>query len=140
MTGCVTGRMTGQARFCQARVWSLVVLAMLLGMASATAQSAGADEGITPRGAVTPAIAFTPEQRSAIYNAVLRQRAQPATAQIEPTVGAVVPRSAQLAELPAQTGIVDADFLKYAMVADDVVVVDPIKMRVIDVIHGNVGL
>jgi len=29
--------------------------------------------------------------------------------------------------------------LKYAMVEDDVVVIDPITMRVVDIIHGNAG-
>jgi hypothetical protein len=28
-------------------------------------------------------------------------------------------------------------FLKYAMVGDDVVVVDPVTMRVVDIIHGS---
>jgi hypothetical protein len=33
----------------------------------------------------------------------------------------------------------DADVLKYATVERDVVVVDPIRMRVIDVIHSGAG-
>ena len=61
----------------------------------------------------------------------------PPSTQIEATVGASVSRSVPLAELPDQTGLVDASFLRYAMVADDVVVVDPIRMRVVDVIHGH---
>jgi hypothetical protein len=48
-----------------------------------------------------------------------------------------VSRSVPLAELPDQTGLTEASFLKYAMVADDVVVVDPIRMRVVDVIRGD---
>ena len=58
--------------------------------------------------------------------------------QIQATVGASVSRSVPLAELPDQTGLVDAAFLRYAMVADDVVVVDPIRMRVVDIIHGHI--
>ena len=59
--------------------------------------------------------------------------------QIDAIVGAPVSRSVTLAELPDQTGLVDATFFKYAMVADDVVVVDPIRLRVVDVIRGNTG-
>jgi hypothetical protein len=44
-----------------------------------------------------------------------------------------------LLELPDQAAADQpwAEFLKYAMVDDDVVVVDPMAMRVVDVIHGN---
>jgi hypothetical protein len=67
----------------------------------------------------------------------VRQRVRASPTQIEATVGASVSRSVPLAELPDQTGLTEASFLKYAMVADDVVVVDPIRMRVVDVIRGN---
>ncbi len=121
------------------RLWSLVVLALLFGAASASAQSVGADEAVTSQGAVTQTIGFTPAQKSAIYNEVVRQRVRASTARIELTVGAAVPRSVPLAELPGHTGLADATVLKYAMVADDVVVVDPITMHVVDVIHGDTG-
>jgi Protein of unknown function (DUF1236) len=121
------------------RFWPLVVLSVLLGMPNANAQSAGTDEAVTSQGAVIPTVSFTAAQKNAIYNAIVRQRVRAATARIEPTVGAAVPRSVPLAELPGHTGLAESAFLKYAMVADDVVVVDPIEMRVVDVIHGNVG-
>ncbi len=124
--------MTGWVRFS-----SFVALVWLLGIASALAQSAGADEAITSQGRVTQAAGLTAAQKSAIYNAIVRQRMPATSTQIEATVGAPVSRSATLAELPDQTGLADASFLKYAMVADDVVVVDPIRMRVVDVIRGN---
>lgn len=124
-------------------LWSLIVPALLLGgllgAAGAHAQSAGIDEGVTSQGAVRPTIGFTQAQKTAIYNEILPQRAAAFNARIEPTVGASVPRSARLAELPDQTGVAEPAFLKYAMVADDVVIVDPIEMRVVGVIHGNAG-
>lgn len=124
--------MTGWVRFS-----SFVALVWLLGIASALAQSAGADEAITSQGTVTQAAGLTAAQKSAIYNAIVRQRVPVTSTQIEATVGAPVSRSVPLAELPDQTGLADASFLKYAMVADDVVVVDPIRMRVVDVIRGH---
>lgn len=120
------------------RLPPFVVLTLLLGTANAIAQSVGADEAITSHGTVTQTVELTPAQKSAIYNAIVRQRVRASSTQIEATVGASVSRSVPLAELPDQTGLVDATFLRYAMVADDVVVVDPISMRVFDVIRGNI--
>ncbi|MGB6750912.1 MAG: DUF1236 domain-containing protein [Xanthobacteraceae bacterium] len=120
------------------RLPPFVVLTLLLGTANAIAQSVGADEAITSHGAVTQTAGLTLAQKSAIYNAIVRQRVRASSTQIEATVGASVSRSVPLAELPDQTGLVDATFLRYAMVADDVVVVDPISMRVVDVIRGNI--
>jgi hypothetical protein len=120
------------------RLPSFVVLTFLLGTANVVAQSAGTDEAITSQGTVTQTAGLTPAQKSAIYNAIVRQRMPTTSTQIEATVGAPVPRSVTLAELPDQAGLVDASFLRYAMVADDVVVVDPIRMRVVDVIRGNI--
>jgi len=122
------------------RAWlsPFVVVAIFVGSAGAFAQSLSVDEAVTSRGAVTQKLGLTPMQKSAIYNAVVQQRARASTTRIEPIVGAPVSGSVQLAELPDRAGIDDAMFLKYAMVADDVVVVDPIMMRVVDVIHGSI--
>jgi hypothetical protein len=126
--------MTGWVRFPP-----FVVLTLLLGTANAVAQSAGADEAITSHGAAIQTVGLTPVQKSAVYNAIVRLRVHASSTQIEAAVGASVSRSVPLAQLPDQTGLVDAKFLRYAMVADDVVVVDPIRMLVVDVIHGNIG-
>jgi len=122
------------------RIWlaPFIAFACIAGSAAALAQSVGADEAVTSYGAVTQKLGLTPAQKSAIYNAVLRQRVRPFTTRIEPTVGAPVSRTVELGNLPDQQGVIDAMFLKYAMVAGDVVVVDPVRMRVADVIHGNI--
>jgi hypothetical protein len=57
---------------------------------------------------------------------------------VDPTVGATVSRTVELSDLPDQAGIDDTLDLKYAMVQGDVVVIDPIRMRVVDIIHGSV--
>lgn len=117
----------------------LAALTLCLGTAGADAQTIGPDEAVNANGAVTQQLALTQAQRAAIYNAVLQQRVRISTTCIPVAVGAPVPSMAELAELPDQAAAnapLVAD-LKYAMVEDDVVVVDPIRMRVVDIIHGD---
>jgi hypothetical protein len=112
--------------------------ALSFGGAAAVAQTAGPDEAVRPDGAVRQPLALTPAQKSTIYSAVRRQRVR-ATAAVPAAVGAPVALFEALAELPdlAAAGNSSAIFLKYAMVEDDVVVVDPINMRVVDIIHAS---
>jgi hypothetical protein len=109
------------------------------GATAALAQSAGPDEAVRPNGAVTQQLALTAGQKSAIYNAVIGQRLRPRTDQIPVSVGALVPPFVELIDLPdqANAGNASAAVLKYAMVENDVVVVDPVLMRVVDVIRGG---
>jgi hypothetical protein len=55
------------------------------------------------------------------------------------TVGVTVPRSAPLLTLPeeARGDDLSVEDLKYATVDDNVVLVDPTSMRVVDVIRGS---
>jgi len=119
------------------RLSTFVLFAFLSGVGGAGAQSALADEAVTPNSPMTPQPALTAAQRSAVYNAVMRQRVRSSNRGIVAIVGAPVPPSAVLSDLPGQAalGSGETDLLKYAMVADDVVLVDPIAMRVVDVIH-----
>jgi hypothetical protein len=129
-----------------ARLWlsALVLSASLLGLRAAAAQAIGPDEAMTPSGSLAQRTVLSPQQRRAIYDAVARQRVRSAGPAVAAVVGAPVPPSLALYDLPVQTSSPDQtadDFgvrvLKYAMVADDVVVVDPIAMRVVDVIHRD---
>lgn len=128
----MTASMTWRWRFAPLAV---AVLATLL--CSGQAQSAELDEAIGGHGVVQQNLALTAAQKSAIYNAVMRQHIRSFSTLIEPAVGAPVPPSAPLSTLPERADIPDTLFLKYAMVEDDVVVVDPITMRVVDVIQGG---
>ncbi len=112
---------------------------LLLGTGGAFAQSAGLDEAVGPHGAVLQKHALTPVQKSAIYNAASQQKLRAATDRIAAAVGAPVPPSAELLDLPDQAGHDNAlaGVLKYAFVENQVVVVDPIAMRVVDVIRGS---
>lgn len=122
--------------------FSFTVAALLFTTAIAQAQNAGPDEAVKPDGAVATRIVLTPAQKSAIYNAVMGESVRASDA-IPTTVGATVSATAALAELPAGAGagssFIDSVSgpLKYAVVANDIVVVDPVEMRVVDVIRGG---
>ena len=121
------------------RFAALALSGLIFGMAPALAQSAGPDEAVQPNGAVRQTLALTPGQKSAIYNIVIRQRVNPHADQISIAVGAPVPPTTELVDLPDQATADNpsAAFLKYAMVANDIVVVDPVAMRVVDVIRNG---
>ena len=121
------------------RLSAAALLGLFFGIAPALAQSAGPDEAIQPNGTVRQNLALTAGQRSAIYNIVIRQRAKPHADQISIAVGAPVPPTIDLVDLPDQATADNpsAALLKYAMVHGDVVVVDPVAMRVVDVIRNG---
>jgi hypothetical protein len=118
-------------------VAGMAALLFVLAPAAAFAQTVGPDEAVNVRGNPPRQIRFTDAQKAAIYNAVLRQRVH-SSATIPVTVGATVSPVVELAYLPRQATSADlaATDLKYAVVEDDVVVVDPVRMNVVAVIHG----
>jgi hypothetical protein len=128
-----------------ARLWlsGLVISASLLGIRGVAAQVIGPDEAVAPSGSLAQETVLSQQQRRAIYESVAQQRITSAFPAVLAIVGAPVPPSLALHDLPAQpSDPAEADdfgvrVLKYAMVADDVVVVDPIAMRVVDVIHRD---
>jgi hypothetical protein len=121
------------------RLWSLVLAAFAYFAAAgaAVAQSAGPVETIMPNGAVAQQLALTAAQKNAIYLAVSRQGVRNTTPGFPETIGMPVPPATELDALPDQAVAdnVGAQFLKYAMVESDVVLVDPVSMRVVDIIH-----
>ena len=122
------------------RLSAAALLGLLFSVAAALAQSAAPDEAIQPDGTLRQNLALTAGQRSAIYNIVIRQRAKPHADPMSITVGAPVPPTIDLVDLPDQATADNpsAALLKYAMVHGDVVVVDPVAMRVVDVIRNGV--
>lgn len=127
------------------RLFALILTALLAGATGAAAQTVGPDEAIGPPGSLSQQTVLSPQQRRAIYEAVMRHGVHFAGPALAAVVGAPVPPSLLLLDLPTSpAGTSDqaaddssAQVLKYAMVADDVVVIDPIAMRVVDVIHRN---
>jgi hypothetical protein len=111
------------------------LLALAGRMPQATAQAVGPDEAHGARARLAPHVVLSPAQKRAIYTAVSRQRLRSSAADIPLSVGAVVPRSAVLLSLPDAARSGDLQYLKYATVDDNVVLVDSISMRVIDIVH-----
>lgn len=123
------------------RLLAISLIALdLSAYAPALAQSAITDEAVAPNGTVTQKLAFTQGQKHAIYNAIARQKTKAPADRIAAAVGAPVPPSAALSALPDEVGgdPVWSANLKYAFVENQVVVVDPLAMRVVDVIRGGV--
>jgi hypothetical protein len=118
------------------RVSSFVFFLLLCSAGGAAAQMAGPDEAIGPRGSIKQNIALSAAQESAIYNAAVRQKVPTSSRGISAVVGSPVLPSVPLFDLPSAANLEAGaiGFLKYAMVEDKVVVVDPIRMRVVDVI------
>jgi hypothetical protein len=117
--------------------------ALFVSLAGAAAQSVGPDEAFQPNGTVAQAIVLSAAQKSAIYNAVNGQKMRTSASRMSFAIGAPVPPSTELRELPDQafagSPYLDGTpaLLKYATVEDQIVVVDPVTMRVVYVIRGN---
>ena len=96
--------------------------------------SAGSDTGL--RGAIQQKPLLSSEQRSAIYAEVIKDPSKSSPQHFSAVVGADVPPMIELYALPddATTIVPAAKLYKYTMVDDKVVVVDPTKMRIVDVI------
>jgi hypothetical protein len=120
------------------RLLSLVFLTLLCATGEAIAQTGVPNEAIAPDGSVTQEFVLTPAQREAIYNAIVRQNVRTSGRSMAAIVGAPVPPLTPLGDLPepAATNSVGGESLKYVMVDDDVFIVDPLKMQIVDVIHG----
>jgi Protein of unknown function (DUF1236) len=79
---------------------------------------------------------LTPKQRRAIYAAVSQDKSKTATKPFVAKVGADVPPMLELYPLPDRvlTENRAANFYEYTLEQNDVVLVDPTRMRVVDVI------
>ena len=120
----------------------IVTLALcggLLGAIDAAAQATppgppGSDTGVS--GAIEQKLILSPAQRTAIYDQVSKDKSKVAPKDFAPVIGADVPAMIELYTLPdeAVAGVPAAKLYKYTMVEGKVVLVDPTKMRVVDVI------
>jgi len=105
----------------------------IVGGNSAT-NSAGSDTGVS--GAIQEKPLLTPTQRSRIYAEVSKDPGKSSPQHFSPVIGADVPPMIELYAIPedAAAAAPSVKFFKYTMVDDKVVVVDPTKMRIVDVI------
>jgi hypothetical protein len=123
--------------------FSALALSLALGTGLAAAQTRAPDGLQPPVGAVNPAnpaqLQLTPAQKAAILNAVREKSAsvRPSTTGFAVAVGEMVPPSIELYLLPdnALTQVPEAKAVKYTVVQNQVVLVDPTTMRIIDVLR-----
>jgi len=94
----------------------------------------GGDIGVS--GALEQKLILSSAQRQAIYEEVSKDKSKVAPKDFSPVIGADVPPMIELYALPdeAVASVPAAKIYKYTMVENKVVVVDPTKMRIIDVI------
>jgi len=94
----------------------------------------GSDTGVS--GAIEQKLILSSAQRTAIYGQASKDRSKVAPKDFSPVIGADVPPMIELYALPdeAVAGVPAAKLYKYTMVDNKVVLVDPTKMRVVDVI------
>jgi len=112
-----------------------LVFATTIGVA--TAQNVGPVESPGADGQVSQQLALTQQQKSAILQAVGRDKSRTASVQFPTTVGAEVPPSINLYTLPdeAVNNNSEAKLYQFTVVQGDVVIVDPTRMRVVEVIR-----
>jgi hypothetical protein len=126
----------GSARSVMARPLALAcAVSLSCGVGGAAAQSNAIDEAVNARG-VAPMLELTPAQRSAIYQEVHKDTSKAAPSRFAAHVGADVPPTIELYPLPddIQANSPETELYKFTGVDDEVVLVDPTKMRVIAVI------
>jgi hypothetical protein len=116
--------------------WMLVSAALAsLGFEGASAQTSDIDETVNSVG-VAPKLELTPAQRSVIYQAVHRDKSKVAPNRFAARIGADVPPMIELYTLPDEV-LANNPVAKLTRVDDQVVLVDPTKMRVVAVIGPN---
>jgi hypothetical protein len=115
----------------------ILVAALILAPALAAAQALGPDEAHGAQAHMQPAPTLTATQKAEIYAVILRQRLRTSASEVPLIVGALVPRSTPLLALPDEAAGDEyaAEFLKYATVDGNVVLIDTTTMRVIDIIR-----
>ncbi len=115
------------------------VAGMVWILTAASAQTVAPEEAVQADGTVKQAFVLTPVQRHAIYDAVIGHRGHISEPRIATSVGSPVPPTAVLYDLPIQAGMANegAISFKYATVEDQVLLVDPLSMTVVDVIGRN---
>ena len=117
----------------------LGALALFCGAIQQQAQAQGVDAGGTTgalNGSNEQKLVLTQEQRRAIYAAATKDKTKTAKMRFPATIGADVPPMLELYTLPeeAVAGNQTVKFFEYTVVQDKVVLVDPTRMRVVEVI------
>ena len=110
---------------------SALVLLLAAGVASAAAQTAGITE-------LSTTLQLTPQQRTEIYAAVGKNKLRtPPPPDLPVAVGAQIPPVTELYALPESVTaeVPSAKFYRYTIAQNQVVIVDPTNLKVVDVIR-----
>jgi Protein of unknown function (DUF1236) len=108
---------------------AMALLLLLAGVGASNSQSAGAQN---------QGLGLTPAQRATIFTAITQQKEKiPPPPNFQPTIGADAPASIALYLLPQEATAVipGGDLYKYTIVQNQVVLIDPVRMKVVDVIR-----
>ena len=106
-------------------------LALFLAAGAAVAQTGGITEPST-------ALRLTPQQRAEIYAAVGKNKLRtPPPADLPVAVGSQIPPVTELYALPESVTaeVPSAKFYRYTIAQNQVVIVDPTNLKVVDVIR-----
>ena len=112
-----------------------IMLALVSGIGGVAAQVGATGQSQ----AQAPQLQLNSAQRAAIVTAVRDTKIPPPGRSFNTSVGAEVPPSIELYTLPvaALSQAPEVRDLRYTMVQNQVVLVDPLKMRVVDVINSS---
>jgi hypothetical protein len=107
-----------------------------VGPANAQTNETAGTTGVVNLNGIPEKLELTPAQRSAIYDAVRKDKSKVAPSRFSTAVGAEVPAMIELYMLPDDILVQNpaAKFYKYTVVQDRVVLVDPTNMRIVAVI------
>jgi len=110
---------------------AFVILPVVLVLFTSHAQQAAAQ---TDDVAASQKLELTPAERSAIYATVSKDKSKVAPQPFSTKIGADVPPMIELYSLPDQTVAENpaAKLYEYTIVENEVVVVDPTRMRIVD--------
>jgi hypothetical protein len=119
-----------------------IVVALLASVGIASAQSPTAPAGSPPGGrAESPMnqgkLQLSAAQKTTIFQSVMKEKVKtPPPASLRLSVGSEVPGSTELYALPANvvTQVPAAKTYKYTVAQNQVVIVDPISMKIVEII------
>jgi len=118
---------------------TVLAIALTAGSGLAAAQQPGPMTGTSSTATTSTDLQLTSQQRVQIYESVSKQKVSrtPPPANLQVAVGGDLPASMELYDLPANIAadIPATKLYKYTLVQSQVVIVDPTKMKVIDIIR-----
>ena len=129
--------MTNSIRLGTMALAILGTVGVALAQAPTTPGGAPGAPGLNQGASPNQKVQLSAAQKTAIYNAVSKDKSKSASANFQASIGARVPASIELYALPpdAVANAQAASSFRYTMVNNQVVLVDPLTMQVVDIIR-----